>query len=142
MIVVPGDNTVWIDVDDTLVIWAPHNAELEKRGIEIVVPGGLILEEGNRLVPGADYTVKILPHRFHVEQVKRHKLRGHTVIVWSAGGSAWAATAVKALGLEPYVDLVISKPAWIYDDKKPEEFMPAPYWFEDKEAVDSEDSKE
>jgi phosphoserine phosphatase len=64
-----------------------------------------------------------------IEQLKKHKIRGHTIIVWSAGGSKWAAEAIKFLELEAYVDLVIEKPRWMYDDKQAEEFMPRSQYF-------------
>jgi phosphoserine phosphatase len=57
--------------------------------------------------------------------MKSHKFRGHTVIVWSAGGVEWAKTVVTALGLENYVDLVVAKPKWYYDDLQSHEFLPA-----------------
>jgi phosphoserine phosphatase len=59
----------------------------------------------------------------HIEDIKRHKARGHLVCVWSAGGSEWAEAAVKALKLEKYVDLVIAKPTWVIDDLEPNQFL-------------------
>lgn len=54
-----------------------------------------------------------------IEQLIRHKDRGHYVIVWSAGGVEWAARVVKELNLEHNVDVVMNKPAFMWDDKNP-----------------------
>ena len=48
-----------------------------------------------------------------------HRSRDHTIVVWSAGGYKWAEAAVKALGLTKFVDVVMCKPSWIYDDLDP-----------------------
>lgn len=127
MIVLPGDQATFFDVDDTLVMWNPTAEEKEKHGISITCPMGLTMIDGE-LVPSGEWTELLVPHKVHVEQIKKHKARGHLIVVWSAGGYEWAHAVVKALQLEPYVDLVISKPTWIYDDLKPEDFMPSPQY--------------
>lgn len=132
MIVIRG-NTVWFDVDDTLILWNPPKDQLESRGIDITCPKSMTLNDDGELVDCGSWTTKVVPHRVHVEQLKKHKLRGHKVIVWSAGGEDWAEAAVKALKLEDFVDIVVEKPSWIYDDIKPEDFMPRPYWMKDEE---------
>lgn len=124
MIVLPSDNGVFCDVDDTLVMWSPTQEEREKYGIDVLCPGSNILKEDGTLSVGPSWTERLVPHFTHIEQLKKHKARGHFVCVWSAGGWEWAQAAVKALGLENYVDLVISKPTWTYDDLQAEEFMP------------------
>jgi hypothetical protein len=128
MIVLPCTQATFYDVDDTLVMWGPTKEQLDKYGIEIECPESVVWTDEGPVSIGK-WKEKLVPHIPHIEQLKKHKMRGHTIIVWSAGGWDWAAAAVKALGLEKYVDLVISKPTWIYDDKKPEEFMPKPYYF-------------
>lgn len=131
MIVVPCVNSAWFDVDDTLIMWKSSEKAKEKYGIEITCPESLIMNEDGELVAGGSWTVKVVPHRSHIEQLKLHKSRGHLIVVWSAGGWDWANAAVKALGLEKYVDVVMSKPTWTYDDKKPEEFMPPSGYIKD-----------
>jgi len=54
-----------------------------------------------------------------IEDLKMCRTRGHTVVVWSQGGSSWACTVVQALNLEEFVDIVIAKPSWYVDDKTP-----------------------
>jgi phosphoserine phosphatase len=91
MQVIHASKIIFVDCDDTLVIW-----------------------------DRSSYT----PHQEHIDAVKRFHARGHTVVVWSAGGSEWAERVVKELHLEPYITLVMSKPDWYIDDKSASEFMP------------------
>jgi phosphoserine phosphatase len=66
---------------------------------------------------------KFWVHAPHIEMIKDFKARGHSIVVWSAGGAEWAQAAVLALNLESLVDVVLSKPDWYIDDKKASEFM-------------------
>lgn len=115
MIVLDCNKPTYIDVDDTLISWSPTETELFNHGKVYISPDGL--------------ETILVPNAKQIEQLKKHKIRGHTIIVWSAGGSKWAAEAVKFLELEQYVDLVVEKPTWIYDDKQAEEFMPRAQYF-------------
>jgi len=133
MIVIPGNLTVYCDVDDTLCMWKPTPEQLEARGIEIFCPNSMITMEDGTVANAGGWSAHIVPHRAHIEQLKKHKMRGHTVVVWSQGGFDWAEAAVKALKIEYLVDVVISKPMWLIDDIKPVEFMPDPLWLEDKD---------
>lgn len=133
MIAIPCKQTVFVDVDDTLVMWNATPEELEERGVDFTCPGSLVtIDEDGTEGFAPEWTERLLPHRKHIEQIKKHKLRGHTIIVWSAGGSDWAEAVVKALGLENFVDLVIEKPRWIYDDLPASEFMPKNQWMKDE----------
>lgn len=71
------------------------------------------------------------PHYAHIEQLKRHHLRGHKVIVWSKGGYKWAERVVKELKLERYIDIVMAKPAFLWDDLDTEKWMPKREYFGD-----------
>ena len=133
MFVLPCKQTTYFDVDDTLIMWKASSEQLDAYGVTIVQPISTVFNEDGEEVEIGGWTQRVLPHRKHIEQLKKHKLRGHTIIVWSQGGYDWAAAAVKALELENFVDLAISKPIWIYDDKKPVEFMPSPIWMSDEE---------
>lgn len=119
MIVLECKQTVFCDVDGTLILWNPTEKQLFNYGISYTNPNGL--------------STILVPHLPNIEQLKKHAERQHTIIVWSAGGSAWAAEAVKFLKLEKYVDLVISKPIWYYDDKNAEEFMGKPQYLKAQE---------
>jgi FMN phosphatase YigB (HAD superfamily) len=109
MLVIDSDKVTFFDVDDTLVKWSFSQEEADQYGIKFNNFG---------------YETLLVPHRTHIEQLKKHRARGHKIIVWSAGGYDWAAEVVKVLGLEDAVDLVISKPTWFYDDLPASHFLP------------------
>jgi len=131
------------DVDDTLMKWNPHPDELEDNGIECKWPVRSITmsEEGKIVVKEQFEEGSYIPLYGNIEQLKEHKRRGHTVIVWSAGGWKWAENAVKMLGLEDYVDLVMEKPKSVYDDKALEEFMPKVQFIPERQTVEEEKPK-
>lgn len=93
------------DVDDTLIMWQDTHPE----AVEMTI--------------GA-YTERVVIHHEHIKALKLHKFRGHTIVVWSAGGAEWAEKVVIALGLEAWVDVCMDKPAWYYDDIPAKEYMP------------------
>lgn len=111
MIVESRESTIWIDVDDTLVIWGKSPEEY---------PNGLWIPNPHYLDESPKYLV---PHEGHIRILKDRKARGSAIIVWSAGGNLWAETIIKALGLEAYVDYIFTKPHAYIDDKTADEFM-------------------
>lgn len=132
---------VHFDVDDTLVMWGRSDAS-DLDAVKFVCPAGVCypdakkgvfsdLDQQAREVGGWTEYLKV--HKKHIAQLKEHAIRGHKVVVWSAGGADWAEAVVKALGLERYVTLCMMKPMWAYDDKKPEEYMPKSQWIEYKD---------
>lgn len=92
---------IFFDVDDTLCLWRKLR------------PGEVYVE---MTCPFYGTKESFVPHREHIEKLIEHKKNGETVVVWSQGGAEWAEAAVKALGLEEYVDLIMAKPAKYYDD--------------------------
>lgn len=93
-----GTPTIYFDCDSTLVMWEMDGS-----------PNALPFE-----LYGKKYL--LVPHQKHIDKLKEHKREGFTIIVWSAGGAEWSKEVVKVLGLENYVDLMISKPCYYYDD--------------------------
>ena len=108
-VVIESDKLTFFDIDDTLVKWSFSQVEAEKFGIHFDNFG---------------YKTLLVPHRTHIEQLKKHKSRGHKIAVWSAGGWDWANEVIKTLQLEDYVDVIMSKPSWYYDDLTSSQFMP------------------
>lgn len=109
MIELPDNRTCYFDVDDTLIEWKLCS----ERDIDAV-----------RLV---DSTGRVFYKRAivdHIAELKNQKLTGNTVVVWSAGGGAWAAIVIKALKLEEYVDVCLTKPDFYYDDKDVTDWFP------------------
>lgn len=120
--ILKSDNTVFVDCDDTLCIWDYTN-EQKENGIKFNNYG---------------YEVYLVPHKRHIESIKLHKARGHRIVVWSAGGWEWALEVVKTLQLTEYVDVVLSKPKWFYDDLSASSFMPEANRIWKKDSVKEE----
>lgn len=123
MFVLEGSQVTMFDVDDTLIMWKwPDDGTPEQ---------WIWLEPWND-----GMQVKLAVNTEMVEQIKRHSARGHKVVVWSLGGWNWAKTVVEKLELQKYVDLVLEKPLFIYDDKRPQDFMPMAQWVGRKEWLE------
>ncbi len=110
MKVINIESTVFFDVDDTLIMWDTANYGT-KEVIKIQNPHY------------SEYVSCVLPHKGHIKILKDRKARGSFIVVWSAGGFAWAKAVVKALELEKYVDLIMTKPHAYVDDKTASEIM-------------------
>lgn len=109
MITLGGTRYVYFDVDNTLVFSKSEFPEV--KGPEV-------------LIGGRRWTI----HDAHIEAMRDFKARGHTIVVWSAGGAEWAEKVIDNLHLEGVVDLCLGKPDWIWDDKEAAEFMPGRYY--------------
>ena len=118
MIVLSSNQPTFMDVDDTLIKWSPTFEE----ECEFGVPFAFDYGDGKGIIKGI-----VVPHRVHVQQLKKHALRGHTVFLWSAGGELWCSAVAKALGLEEYVSYCMAKPTWAYDDKQANDFIKTQY---------------
>lgn len=88
------------DVDDTLIMWCIPEGY---KGPLVEVGYGPIKDVGIPNIPA-------------IEHLKKMKARSYSVIVWSAGGSDWAESVVKALKIEEYVDVVMPKIDFHLDD--------------------------
>jgi|ERR1019366_275061 FMN phosphatase YigB (HAD superfamily) len=101
MIVFKTDQVMCYDIDDTIIMWN--------------------LEDKSKNIPIEDAYIKgvfnyVTPNENHIDLMKKHKARGMTIIVWSAGGVEHAESVIKALKLEEFVDAVFSKPSGYVDD--------------------------
>lgn len=108
MKIITNPNVVMFDVDRTLIEpYEEHKHSLSDK-ITISTPSG------NEDFVELKHVTRILK-RQHVQQ--------HFIVVWSQGGDYWATVVLKALNLQDYVDLVITKPKWYHDDVDANEFM-------------------
>lgn len=121
---------IYFDVDDTLVLWHVNLDDVPK--VKIISPPSKHFVGQLEEFEVPEYEEYLTPHLKHIEELKKLKLKGHTIIVWSQGGHDWAASVVKGLNLEEYVDYVIEKPTKYYDDLDSRTFMGhnifIPYW--------------
>jgi histidinol phosphatase-like enzyme len=96
-----NDKIIYIDCDDTLVL-QDFKSEEHQRDLIAFNDFGKI-----KWMP---------PNKKVVDDLKRYKKQKYTIVVWSQQGGGWAKEVVTKLGLEKYVDLVISKPLVFIDD--------------------------
>lgn len=113
MRIVENGHVVCFDVDDTLIKWLWDQFEIEQLRAE----GALLVMEKN----GESVAVK--PIQEHIELIKRYKVKGKFIIVWSQSGYQWVSEVVKALGIDHLVDLCLTKPEKYVDDLKADEWM-------------------
>lgn len=103
----------YFDVDETLIF---HYPKLGMKKIKIKNP-----------ISGKFHKVGI--HQKHVDVLKLISNNGDPIVVWSAGGEAWARAVVDKLKLTKYVKYCLQKPDTIYDDQEPKYWMPMyPRW--------------
>lgn len=121
---IPCNKPTFFDVDDTLFYWSPTAEQIARNGL---------IEIKHKFSDGIERTFNAVPHKLHLDQLIKHANRGHTIVLWSAGGEEWANAAAIALGLDKIEGMVytIEKPCWAYDDKKPNEFFETKF-MEDK----------
>lgn len=96
------DKVVYVDVDDTLILW---EAEKYKHHEDEII----WIEDDTRKFP-------FLPHKRNIEFVRKLKLQGYGVVVWSAAGKDWAEKVVTVLGLVDLPNMIMSKPELCIDD--------------------------
>lgn len=104
MVVIQGKDFSFYDVDDTLVSW-------DTKTINENIDNCLSFYD-----PEGDFYNILYPIAKTIASLRANKNAGSTIIVWSAGGTLWAESVVKTLGLEEYVDCVMKKPNRYYDD--------------------------
>lgn len=95
------------DVDDTLVMHSvpPYMDDLHEDIVYVRDP----LNDKRE--------IRLRKNLPMIRLLMEEQSRGGYIIVWSKGGHKWATHVVKALGLAPYVDVVMTKPRAYCDDK-------------------------
>lgn len=109
MHVIPEGRIAYFDVDDTLVCW--DNDQRTTTSLPCIIK-----HNGNTL------SRYYIPE--HVKELKLQKESGTYIVVWSAAGARWASSVVESLGLMNHVDVCLTKPDRIYDDKDPVNWLP------------------
>lgn len=104
------EKLIFIDVDDTLIMWT-WSKKYNEQTIRYKDPY-------------SSKSIEVLPNKPNITILKEKASRGYTVCVWSAGGYEHAASVIKALRLCSYVDYVMSKPAAYVDDKDVSHWFP------------------
>lgn len=97
------DHTVFVDVDNTLILY-PTKHEIHNYDLEVRCPYSYEL-------------LKFCKHKGHERLLKNCYAQGYAVVVWSAQGFAWCKAVIEAMELEEYVTMCMGKPQIIVDDK-------------------------
>lgn len=105
---------VFIDCDDTLVLW--DVSKYEKTATPIC----------SEFFPPEHIT--LVPHQKNINLLKKFAKLGYDVIVWSQTGSDWAREVVNILGLEKYVTAYAAKPNFYLDDLPCTAWMGTQVW--------------
>jgi hypothetical protein len=103
-----SEQVICCDIDDTIVLWNP---EAPGDKIEIPCPHSL----------HGHFDLKT--HEPHIRLVKERLARGAVMIVWSAGGWAWADSVFEALGIDHENIHIYSKPYAYIDDSECQNWM-------------------
>ncbi len=109
MRIIENQMIVLVDIDDTLVMWdSPTKPGLNK--VEVWY---------------GDEIKYLTPHRPNIDLIKEYKNRGFYLIAHSANGAIHAARAIKALDMESYFEICMTKCAKIVDDRPVEDWIGA-----------------
>lgn len=114
MKVIDIESIIFADVDDTLIMWG---------GIKTSPITGKPYPQIAIKNPHDASVYKVTPNKGNIKIIKDRRSRGSVIVVWSAGGYAWAEAVVRALDLEKHVDLVMTKPHGYIDDKEAKDIM-------------------
>jgi predicted phosphatase len=98
---------VFFDVDNTIILWDMSKYP-DLNTVDVVHING---------------TATVAVHQKNLNMLVRLWKCGRFIVVHSGNGHAWAASVIRALGIEDCVDLVLDKPGDLYVDD-----MPAGHW--------------
>ena len=111
---------ICFDVDDTLVMFTVKgDVENHPDAIDFPCPRG--------------GTLKLVPHKKHIEYLKKAKADGFKVVVWSWAGAEWAKNVIDTLQLNDHVDMIMAKPEGYVDD------MDVSVWMPERTYIQNED---
>lgn len=112
MTIIDNENIRPFDVDGTLIV--PYDPNAGQFTAAFVFD------------PVDNKTIKVTINQAMTRMIREEYHRGGYVIVWSRSGKEWATNVVRALGLQEYVHLVMSKPTVYFDD------LPVGEWLKDR----------
>lgn len=115
MLVIKNENTVFFDVDNTLILCASEYICHKKIWV---------------YDPITNSKIEVAVHGSMIRLLREEHHRGSHVIVWSRGGYEWASNVIRALDLENYVHLVMTKPMAYFDDIPIETWLTNRVYFE------------
>lgn len=104
MITVKNERTIFVDIDDTLIMHDGPADRFHENYLEIQDP----LDQNKY--------IKVTINRPMVRLVKEEAHRGSYIVVWSRGGWEWAKAVVLALRLVDSVGQIMTKPFAYFDD--------------------------
>ncbi len=121
--------TIYFDVDETLIMWEGDDVTQAYFDNEKIT-GTMAPPWGSDII----YIDKISykKHVYHINRLIHHSITGDKVIVWSAGGEKWAKRVVRALKIEKYVNVILSKPDFYYDDVELKDFKSGRMYFDNE----------
>lgn len=108
-----GEKAYFSDVDETLILMDEIPPDVDESSLVKVC---LNPKKPEAWVWG-------IRHERHIDLLRKMAARGFAIVVWSAGGEAWADYIVGLLELDGLVDATMGKPDWYADDKTPNGFM-------------------
>lgn len=109
--VIRNDHPWGCDIDDTLLLW---DVPLDTPGVRVVEFQEPHLKDITRAVVNEN----------NLRLMKEKKQRGCFIVLWTQGGYAYAESVMKALFIENYVDLVMTKPVGLIDDLPSSAWLP------------------
>lgn len=87
-----------VDIDNTLVTYS--NADHAKTIVDPLL--------------GDTYKIELLES--NTKYLKFSHAKGYTTVLWSRQGYRWVEEVVRLFELEPWVDVILSKPIFFLDD--------------------------
>ena len=118
---------IYFDVDETLIFWEEQDS-IRCSNSPQYTGDNWYLGTGRGFIKIDAITYKV--HVYHLDRIEQHHNNGDLVVVWSAGGKGWADRVVDALGVRKYVDIVLPKPDYYYDDIELKDFSSKRMFFD------------
>ena len=120
MIVIPNENLIAVDIDDTLVHLLPDTLDFDRDRLA----ADFSIKDPYEVLRTMDFKIN-WPN---VNIVKRGYARGHRYFAWTVAGIKHAVAVIAALEMDQYFEFVCSKPRQYIDDKEVAEWIGSRTW--------------